>query len=291
MQNCLQKEKRRNPVAKAVLATVAFILAVVSLLAFFHGKRISSAKIGTSVMLETSYAQIPVTNNEKEVDKMVEISTEMNNVMQKNAKTNLPEEKCVKKIIKCENVRVLHRDNSVVLMPLEEYVTACVLGEMPLSFESQALMAQSVAVRTFTVRQALGKSKHKNADVCTNPACCQSFAIPESKNISEENMKKLTDAVNATKGIIIVYDGEPIEAVYHASSGSTTLDSEDVWGGKVEYLRSVKAPDGEISVSASGMGHRVGMSQHGANLLAKEGMNYIEILKYYYSGISFDFLN
>ena len=89
---------------------------------------------------------------------------------------------------------------------------------------------------------------------------------------------------------MLTYEGKPIEAVYHASSGSGTLNSEDVWGGRLDYLRAVKSPDGETAISAFGMGHRVGMSQHGANLLAKEGMGYMEILKYYYSGISFDFL-
>ena len=71
---------------------------------------------------------------------------------------------------------------------------------------------------------------------------------------------------------------------------ANTLDSEDVWGGKVEYLRSVKAPEGEAKISSTGYGHRVGLSQHGANILAQDGMSYIEILKYYYSGISFAFI-
>jgi len=86
----------------------------------------------------------------------------------------------------------------------------------------------------------------------------------------------------------MVYNGVPIEAVYHASSGERTLDSEDVWGGKVEYLRSVPSPEGEAEMAGVLYGHRVGMSQHGANLLAQDGYGYASILKYYYSGISFD---
>ena len=88
----------------------------------------------------------------------------------------------------------------------------------------------------------------------------------------------------------MTFEGIPIEAVYHASSGEKTLASEEVWGGRVEYLRSVKSPDGESRSFPEGMGHRVGMSQHGANLLAKEGLGYASILKYYYKGIEFDFL-
>jgi hypothetical protein len=51
--------------------------------------------------------------------------------------------------IKADFVKVLADDGAVVSMELEEYVRGCVLGEMPLSFEPQALMAQSVAARTF----------------------------------------------------------------------------------------------------------------------------------------------
>ena len=83
-------------------------------------------------------------------------------------------------------------DGKVETMALEEYVKGCVLGEMPLDFESQALMAQSVAIRTFTVRQILcGTSKHKNADVCTNSACCQSFSDSEKLNLGDDKRKKL----------------------------------------------------------------------------------------------------
>ena len=212
----------------------------------------------------------------------------MNNFSDDNAKNdNLT----VKNEIfsECKSILVL-TGTSITEMPIEEYVTGCVLGEMPLFFEPQALMAQCVAARTFAIRQASGFSKHKNADVCTSPACCQNFISPKKKNLGQENLKKLTDAVNATRGIIALYDGMPIEAVYHASSGSTTLSSEEVWGGRVEYLRSVDAPEGEEALEVSVKGHRVGMSQHGANLLAKEGMGYAQILKYYYSGINLGFM-
>ena len=187
-------------------------------------------------------------------------------------------------------VDVLMKDGSVKNMELEEYVTGCVFGEMPASFEGQAIMAQSVAVRTFTLRMMIVKSKHKNADVCTNPACCQNFADIDGKGVSRENRDKLCSAVAATRGVVMMYEGEPINAVYHASSGKKTLSSEEVWGGRLDYLVSVDAPKGEEQIYAHGYGHRVGMSQHGANLLAMEGKNYMEILKYYYSGISFSFV-
>lgn len=287
MQNCLQKKKRRICVKRIVSASTLLLLVFAAVCIVILRQNNRHASIGNVGVHENpEQVGLPPENNSQSAF----ANAEMNNFMQNNAKINFFDGKTVKSTARCDKVRVLQSDNSVAVMPLEEYVKGCVFGEMPLSFESQALMAQSVAVRTFTVRQVLGTSKHKNADVCTNPACCQNYVLPQSKNISEENLAKLCDAVNATKGIIIVYDGEPIEAVYHASSGRETLDSEDVWGGRLEYLRSVKSPDGETEVAADGMGHRVGMSQHGANILAEDGFGYADILKYYYSGVSLSFL-
>lgn len=223
----------------------------------------------------------------KPVEEYVSTDRKMNNFKIENSKYASFDTKMSDK---CINVRVLDDRGRVSVMELEDYVSGCVLGEMPLGFETQALMAQAVAVRTFTVRQMSGKSKHKNADVCTNPACCQKYIDKDSKKINAENLEKLSAAVNATKGMIITYEGEPIEAVYHASSGECTLDSEDVWGGRVEYLRSTPSPEGEALLTSVVYGHRVGMSQHGANLLAKEGKCYADIIKYYYKGVSLDFV-
>lgn len=291
MQNCLQKKSLKSRIAKRVLVLMLAIL-VLTLVCLIYGKLcMSGGGVKTNAAhtgkLYSMFSDMPY-------DTFVQASendAEMNNQTFENAKCVQNEEKNTSRGVECEYVRVLHKDSTVETMELEEYVKGCLLGEMPISFETQALMAQSIAIRTFTVRQStLGKSKHNNADVCTDSACCQSFLNPADKKISEDNMKKLCDAVNATRGIIMVYNGEPIEAVYHASSGEYTLSSEDVWGGRVEYLRSVPSPEGEAQLASTLYGHRVGMSQQGANLLAKEGKRFTEILGYYYTGIGFDFL-
>lgn len=284
MQNCLQKAKLSEKVKKLLCAILLGALSAVVILAIFNRydseKRENTYPLSLFATLPRSPSENACSDDEKCV--------EMNNSKEENAKMT---ENDAKIIPKCRSVKVLFKNGRVEEMELEEYVKGCLLGEMPISFETQALMAQSIAIRTFTVRQStLGKSKHKNADVCTDSACCQSFLNPADKKISEDNMKKLCDAVNATRGIIMVYNGEPIEAVYHASSGEYTLSSEDVWGGRVEYLRSVPSPEGEAQLASTLYGHRVGMSQQGANLLAKEGKRFTEILGYYYTGIGFDFL-
>jgi stage II sporulation protein D len=53
---------------------------------------------------------------------------------------------------------------------------------------------------------------------------------------------RATAAVDATRGLILVYDGQPILAVYHADSGGRTESSENVWGRAYPYLRGVEDP-------------------------------------------------
>ena len=287
MQNYLQSKKSKLPII--VVVFVLLILATLSMnLAENkekHGEKLLNTKYtrlsGPNYELMTEENETPIPDE----------NPKMNNFSHEVAKMyTLDTQKEVLTDVRADYVNVLMPDGKVKSMELEEYVRGCVYGEMPLSFEPQALMAQSVAARTFAVNMMNGTSKHKNADVCTSPACCQNYIVPTEEAIGSENFRKLCGCTLATEGIVLTYCGKPIEAVYHASSGQSTLNSEDVWGGYLEYLRAVESPEGETAISASGMGHRVGMSQHGANLLAKEGMGYMEILKYYYSGISFDFL-
>ena len=254
-------------------------------------------------------------------------------------------------------ISLLDQNGGITTMPLEDYVVCVLAAEMPLSFDLQALMAQAVAVRSYTVRCALYGSKHENADVCSDYRCCQACIMP--KDISFD-ISKAYEAVKATKGIVAVYDGMPILAAYHASSCGMTKSSEEVWGRKVDYLVPVFAPE-DKSVSSKtavydkkkiksvleanglygntefisdgdglcvcvksesksldaktiqrlfglrsdtfsvtedsdsctfttyGFGHGVGMSQYGADALAKDGYSFYEILKHYYTGISFAF--
>lgn len=292
MQNCLQTKVAfsRRKLLLTLLLLLILSLCICAVCYFKLSQRTPQKGVAPKYL-----SAVIGHGAEKDLRQMSEngaFNVKMNNEQQKNAKTHVfPSSPAENTLVLPKTVDVMTSQGEIVTMELEEYVKGCVLGEMPLDFESQAIMAQSVAVRSFTVRLvALGSKKHKNADVCTNPACCQNFISPDSVKLKAENLKKLNDSVTATKGMILTYLGQPIEAVYHASSGDKTLDSEDVWGGRVEYLRSVKAPDGETAISAMGRGHRVGLSQHGANLLAKEGRDFMEILSYYYTGVSFSFV-
>lgn len=131
--------------------------------------------------------------------------------------------------------------SELVEMNLEEYVMGVVAGEMPSSFELEALKAQALAARTYTLMRTrafggAGCTLHPGADICTDPAHCQAYRSPSA---IKTNYDKYKQAVLETKGQIIVYNNALIDAVFHSSSGGRTENSEDVWSAKVPYLRSV----------------------------------------------------
>lgn len=146
----------------------------------------------------------------------------------------------------------------VETLPLETYLTGVVAAEMPASFHREALKAQAVAARTYTVRQMRvfggpGCQEHPEADVCGDPQTGQAWAPLEQKRQEWGWFKgwryarKIEEAVRATRGLILVYQGAPIDAVYHSTSGGRTEDAAAVWGNEVPYLRPVSSPDEQHS--------------------------------------------
>ena len=259
-------------------------------------------------------------------------------------------------------IKVLNNDSMVEEMELEEYLIGVVLAEMPASFEFEALKAQAVVARTYTLRAHEGKSKHQNAAVCTDFTCCQAYRSADAyleDGLPTENLQKVQSAVNETMGQVLTYEGELIEATYFSCSGGTTEDAVAVWGADIPYLQSVPSPgeeaaahytdsasysiseihdklglpDGDqirfekisytsgggvdqitvdgvafrgtqirsllglrstaftittegenVTFHTRGFGHRVGMSQYGADAMAVGGSSYEEILRHYYQG-------
>ena len=131
---------------------------------------------------------------------------------------------------------------------LEEYLYGVVSSEMPANFEIEALKAQAVVARTYTIYQINNNSsKHENADICDNYACCQAWISKEDRiskwneEEAESNWNKIVEAVNSTSGKLITYDGKPLNAFFHSNSGGVTESSTAVWGGiDFPYLKSVE---------------------------------------------------
>lgn len=141
-------------------------------------------------------------------------------------------------------------DGQVQEMDLNEYLWGVVAAEMPASFSEEALKAQAVAARTYSLSKAGGALNHPEADLCTDYACCQAWI---SREKAESNWgdnaaaysNKITAAVAETNDQVILYDGQLIRALYHSSSGEATQDAVEVWGNSVPYLQSVASPEGD----------------------------------------------
>ena len=144
-------------------------------------------------------------------------------------------------------IKLLHQDTGEVEeVELDTYLCNVVSAEMPADFEIEALKAQAVVARTYTIYKIQNK-KHDNADICDDSNCCQAWVTKatrlsrweESKR--ESNWQKIEQCVNDTKGKIITYEGKPINAFFHANSGGTTELPVNVWGGTgFPYLQVVE---------------------------------------------------
>lgn len=274
-------------------------------------------------------------------------------------------------------VKVLHtKTNNIEEINLDEYLYGVVSAEMPASFEKEALKAQSIVARTYTIYKIIHNGgKHEAADICDDSNCCQAWISKEDRLSKweeierESNWNKIVQAVNETKGKIITYNGEPINAFFHSNSGGSTEAPINVWGGSgYPYLQTVETSgedlytqyksevtiskeelvnkmkekyedfsinfeeinaiqileytegkrvktikignknlsgvevrtiftlksanftinieDNNIKFSVIGYGHGVGMSQTGADSLAKQGKSCEEIIMHFYTGVN-----
>jgi stage II sporulation protein D len=142
-------------------------------------------------------------------------------------------------------------------MLLGDYIVCVVTAEMPSRFEVEALKAQAIACRSFTLYRSsrsayYNSSSHgeSGADVCTNSGHCQAYLTYDaalerwhSKSYTDERIEKIKRAVVETSGIVAAYDGAPIEALYHATSYGYTENYYNNWGGKRPYLVAVTTPE------------------------------------------------
>ena len=149
---------------------------------------------------------------------------------------------------KYNTIKLLHKDTEKIEeINLDEYLYGVVSAEMPASFEEEALKAQAVVARTYTIYKIVNNDgKHDEADICDDSTCCQAWISKEDRlekwkeEEREEYWNKIVNAVNSTAGKIITYEGEPINAFFHSNSGGTTEAPINVWGGSgYPYLQSV----------------------------------------------------
>ncbi|MDO6658294.1 stage II sporulation protein D [Anaerobacillus sp. 1_MG-2023] len=157
-------------------------------------------------------------------------------------------EKKVKEVVEVE-VPVYRSAKTVTTsIPIEDYVKGVVAAEMPTDFNIEALKAQALTARTFVVT----KLTNPPADLPDQAVVTDTVQDQVYKDEAElkkawgkdfeEKYARIEEAVQATAGQILTYDGNPIYASFFSTSNGYTENSEDYWENKAPYLRSVESP-------------------------------------------------
>lgn len=139
-------------------------------------------------------------------------------------------------------------------MTLADYLVGVTAAEMPASFAEEALKAQAVAARTYTLYKLTAGSSHGDtADICTDSTCCQAYIAMEQARANwgaqaDAYEKKVRDAVTSTDGEAILYGGIPILAVFHSSSAGLTRAAGQVWQSDLPYLKPVDSPEAKETI-------------------------------------------
>ncbi|MYL62339.1 stage II sporulation protein D [Bacillus hwajinpoensis] len=133
-------------------------------------------------------------------------------------------------------------------IPIEDYVKGVVAAEMPSDFNMEALKAQALTARTFVVT----KLKNPSANLPDQAVVTDTIQDQVYKDQAQlkkawgeefdEKFARIEEAVQATSGQILTYEGNPIYASFFSTSNGYTENSEDYWENQAPYLRSVESP-------------------------------------------------
>ena len=182
-------------------------------------------------------------------------------------------------------IKLLHKKtNEVEEVEIDKYLCNVVAAEMPVDFEKEALKAQAIVARTYTIYK-INNRKHDNADICDDSTCCQAWVDKEERfkrweSDVENKWNKIEQCVDETKGKIITYQNQPINAFFHSNSGGKTELPTDVWGGNssIPYLQVVETAGEE------------GYKQYSSKVEITN-QELLDKLKQKYSDIQIDFSN
>ena len=141
---------------------------------------------------------------------------------------------------------------------VEDYLYGVVPKEMPPSWNVEALRAQSVAARTFALKNRKRHSA-EGFDLCSTSHCQVYEGMPAETRMT-------TEAVDSTRGEVLFYKGAIMDALFHTDSGGMTESSEYVWGSPVPYLRAVT----EVQMQTQPWNRTISMSEF-AQKLEKNG--------------------
>ncbi len=275
-------------------------------------------------------------------------------------KVETKKQETIKSQQKNQTIVTVYRSNGKVeKIELEEYLIGVVAGEMPASFSSEALKAQAIIARTYTLK-AIKTHKKLTDTVSTQVYKDNSQLKSMWKTSYKAYYNRIRSAVNETKGLTVKYNGNYIEALYFSTSNGYTENAENVFTNAFPYLQTVESTwdknvssylktvtlnyqevlkklgiedrnasieiisrnksnrvskirvgnqeysgakfrtllslrsadfdiiqeENTLKITTRGFGHGVGMSQYGANEMAKLGKTYKQIIQHYYKGVT-----
>lgn len=144
----------------------------------------------------------------------------------------------------------LTKEDSVITMPQSEFVAEVLMGEVTAAFPDEALRAMAVAIRTYLVRRTdTISAAHPTAQICDDHTHCLAMcSLSDAREkwgetVADSFYTRALQAATDTQGEILTYQGDPIDAVFHAMSYGYTTDACQVWGNDVPYLISVETPE------------------------------------------------
>lgn len=142
--------------------------------------------------------------------------------------------------------------NKIETIPLEKYLVGVIGGEMPISYNIEALKAQTVAARTYTIKK-IETNKNNEYDI-VDTTSDQVYLDDEQLKTSWqekyiEYKAKIETAVKETRGEYITYEGKTIKAFFFSTSSGKTENCKDVFGENLPYLISVSSTWDENSPS------------------------------------------
>ena len=167
------------------------------------------------------------------------------NINQENSNNNkiIQEENVTTEIENIEDnkrlITIYRKNGDILNIELEEYLIGVVAGEMPASFNIEALKVQAIIARTYTLKSI---SRNK---ILTDTVDTQVYIDNEQMHNKwgmdfNKYYNKIKEAVTSTEGLIITYNNILIDAVYFANSNGFTEDAHEVWGYNIPYLKSVE---------------------------------------------------
>lgn len=137
------------------------------------------------------------------------------------------------------------RTGEVVSVPVREFVRGAVAAEMPITYPDEALRAQAVASHSYALAVKAqadpNDAKLKGAYFSANPDQRLGYLTETVMRAMwgddfEANRTRLYAIVDSVLDEVLLYDGEPALACYHAISNGATASAASVWGSEVPYL-------------------------------------------------------